>query len=122
MVRDPGPGRHQPRHLLPLETQAQRGGVQRLEAQVQAASRLRGKVHWTPEVLILQEALRKQNPTWGRWPIWLALRKEGVTISERTVGRILAYLEAHGRVESVAAFLARARPRKPKRKQRRPYA
>jgi hypothetical protein len=49
------------------------------------------------------EALRKQNPTWGRWPIWLTLRKEGFALSERTVGRILAYLEGHGRVESVAA-------------------
>ena len=38
------------------------------------------------------------------------------------MGRILAYLEAHGRVESVAAFLARARRGKHKRKQRRPYA
>ena len=38
------------------------------------------------------------------------------------MGRILAYLEAHGRVESVAAFLARSRRGKVKRRVRRPYA
>jgi len=55
-------------------------------------------------------------------PIWLALRKQGLTISERTVGRILAYLERWGRVESLAAFLARARRGKVRRKALRPYA
>ena len=43
-------------------------------------------------------------------------------VSERTVGRILAYLERLGRVASVAAFSARARRGKARRKPRRPYA
>ncbi len=38
------------------------------------------------------------------------------------MGRLLAYLEAHGRVESVAAFLAHSRRGKVKRRVRRPYA
>ena len=97
-------------------------GLKGLKPRPRRPQRLRQKVHWAPELLIRVEALRKQNPTWGRWPIWLALRKQGLTISERTVGRLLAYLEAHGRVESVAAFLARARRGKVKRKTRRPYA
>ncbi len=97
-------------------------GLKGLKPKPKRPKRLRQKVHWTPERLIVIEALRKQNPTWGRWPIWLALRKQGVLVSERTVGRILAYLEAKGRVESVAAFLARARRGKVKRKTRRPYA
>ncbi len=80
------------------------------------------KVHWTSERLAQIEGLRKQNPTWGRWPIWLALKKQGLTISERTVDRILAYLERRGRVESVAAFLARSRRGKLGRRGRRPYA
>ena len=84
--------------------------------------RLRQKVCWTPDLLVRIEALRKQHPTWGRWPIWLALRKRGFPVSERTVGRILAYLEAHGRVLSVASFLARSRRGKQKRRARRPYA
>ncbi len=97
-------------------------GLKGLAPRSRRPKRLRAKVHWTPELLIRVEALRKQNPTWGRWPIWLTLRKQGVTISERTVGRILAYLEAHGRVESVAAFLARSRRGKLGRRVKRPYA
>ncbi len=82
----------------------------------------RRKVHWTSELLIAIETLRKRNPTWGRWPIWLALWKLGFNISERTVGRILAHLESRGRVERVASFLARAKRGKARRKLLRPYA
>ena len=52
----------------------------------------------------------------GRWPIWLSLRKAGYTLSGRTVGRILAYLEGQGRIERVAGFLARARRGKSQRR------
>jgi len=126
-------------------------GLKGLAPKPRRPRHLRQKVCWTPELLAQIEALRKQNPTWGRWPIWLALRKQnrqvqgqaqaqsqsqaqtqtqaqgqsqsqGCQISERTVGRILAYLEAHGRIESVASFLARARRGKRKRRTRRPYA
>ena len=92
---------------------------------------VRQKLHWAPELLIRIEALRKQHPTWGRWPVWLALRKQprkqcrhvqGRQPSERTIGRILAYLESHGRVLSVASYLARARRGKQRRRARRPYA
>ncbi len=98
------------------------GGLKGLKPRSRRPRRLRGKVHWTPELLTRVEALRKQNPTWGRWPIGLTLRKQGVTISERTVGRILAHLEHWGRVESVASFLARARRGKVRRRLPRPYA
>lgn len=97
-------------------------GLKGLVPKSKRPKRLRRKVHWTPELLIQIEQLRKQNPTWGRWPIWLALSKRGFQISERTVGRILAYLEAHGRIESVASFLAQARRGKIRRKSKRPYA
>lgn len=43
-------------------------------------------------------------------------------MSERTVGRILAYLEGSGRVESVASFLARRGRGKGRGRPRRPYA
>ena len=75
----------------------------------------------SPELLAQVEGLRKENPTWGRWPIWLSLRKAGYTLSERRVGRILAYLEGQGRIERVASFLARARRGKSQRRAR-PYA
>jgi transposase InsO family protein len=97
-------------------------GPKGLKPKSKRPKRLRQKVHWTPDLLIAVEDLRKENPTWGRWPIWLALRKQGFAVSERTVGRILAYLEGHGRVESVAAFLARSRRGGMKGKVRRPYA
>jgi Integrase core domain. len=97
-------------------------GLKGLGPRSKRPRRLRRKLHWTPELLIAIETLRKQNPTWGRWPIWLALGKQGFGVSERTVGRILAHLGAHRRVESVAAFLARARRGKVKRRPRRPYA
>ena len=101
-------------------------GLGGLKPKSRRPKRLRRKVHWTPELLIQIEQLRKQNPTWGRWPIWLALKKGGGpasrSVSERTVGRILAYLERQGRVESVASFLAQARRGKIRRKTKRPYA
>ncbi len=100
----------------------QEEGLKGLKPKSRRPKHLRQKVYWTPELLIAIEALRKRHPTWGRWPIWLALRKRGFPVSERTVGRILAYLEAHGRVLSVASFLARARRGKQKRRARRPYA
>ena len=86
-----------------------REGLKGLVPKSKRPKHLRQKVHWTPELLIAIETLRKQNPTWGRWPIWLALQERGFNISERTVGRILAYLERRGWVESVASFLARLR-------------
>jgi putative transposase len=83
---------------------------------------MREKVRWTPEILLALEGLRKGNPTWGRWPIWLSLRKQGFEVSERTVGRVLAHLEARGRVEPVASFLAQARRGKGRPRPQRPYA
>ena len=97
-------------------------GLRGLKPKSKRPKRFRRKVLWTPELLIRVEALRKANPTWGRWPIWLSLRKEGFKVSERTVGRMLAYLEEHGRVERVAAFLARTRRGSAKNRVPRPYA
>lgn len=97
-------------------------GLKGLKPKSKRPKRLRRKVLWSPELLSRVEALRKENPTWGRWPIWLTLRKEGFRVSERTVGRMLVYLERHGRVESVASFLARTRRDGAKRRVKRPYA
>ena len=94
----------------------EREGLKGLAPKSKRPKHLRQKVHWTPEVLTAIETLRKQNPTWGRWPIWLALKRQGFNISERTVGRLLAYLEERGRVESVSSFLARLRWGKVKRR------
>lgn len=104
-------------------------GLSGLKPKPKRPKRLRQKVHWTPELLERVENLRKDNPTWGRWPIWFTLVKEGHRVSERTVGRILVHLERLGRIGhavaylvSVASFLARERRGKAWRKVRRPYA
>jgi len=97
-------------------------GLAGLKPKSRYPKRTRGKVQWKPELLVRVEVLRRANPTWGRWPIWLTLRKEGFSVSERTVGRILAYLEGSGRVESVASFLARRGRGKGRGRPRRPYA
>ncbi|WP_337122329.1 helix-turn-helix domain-containing protein, partial [Staphylococcus aureus] len=81
-------------------------GLAGLKPRSRRPQRLRRRIYWSSDLLIRVEALRKENPTWGRWPIWLTLRKEGFAVSERTVGRILAYLEGQGRIERVAGFLA----------------
>lgn len=59
-----------------LQTQGLRG----LRPKPRRPKRLRRKVHGSPELLGRVEALRKENPTWGRWPIWLILLKEGYTL------------------------------------------
>ncbi|WP_081914451.1 integrase core domain-containing protein [Thermus caliditerrae] len=97
-------------------------GLAGLKPKSRRPKRTRGKRHWRPELLLRVEELRKENPTWGRWPIWVTLRKEGYAVSERTVGRILAHLEGRGRVESVARFLARRGRGKARGRGRRPYA
>ena len=97
-------------------------GLRGLKPKSKRPKRFRRKILWTPELLNCIETLRKANPTWGRWPIRLALCEEGFKISERTVGRMLVYLERHGRVESVSSFLARTRRDGAKRRVRRPYA
>jgi hypothetical protein len=76
-------------------------------------------VHWRADLLTVVERLRRQNPSWGRWPIRRALVKEGYRLSERTVGRIL---EGHRCIERAASFLARQRGMKWGRKHLRRYA
>ncbi|GAB6942424.1 IS481 family transposase [Thermus brockianus] len=104
------------------EKRLREGGLRGLRSKPRGPRHLRAKVHWSPRLLLRVEGLRKGNPTWGRWPIWVRLRKEGFGVSERTVGRVLAYLEGQGRVEGVASYLARRGRGKGRRKPRRPYA
>ncbi|RTI20643.1 helix-turn-helix domain-containing protein, partial [Thermus scotoductus] len=44
-------------------------GLKGLLPKPKRPKRLRRKVHWTSELLIATEDLRRQNPTWGRWPV-----------------------------------------------------
>lgn len=48
-------------------------GLAGLKPRSRRPQRLRRRIYWSSDLLIRVEALRKENPTWGRWPIWLTL-------------------------------------------------
>lgn len=57
--------------------------------------------------------LRKRYPLWGRRKLWRVLvREQGWVLSESTVGRIVAKLVRLGRVEPVAFYYGRAKPKR----------
>jgi transposase InsO family protein len=67
---------------------------------------------WEDEQCILR--LRQEHPRWGKRKLVPLLRKEGCTLSEATVGRILARLKAAGRlVEPRRMAVRRPRPVRP---------
>ena len=63
---------------------------------------------WTRELAQAVEAVRLDNPMWGKRKIADVLRREGLSCSDSTVGRILTRLVARGSV--VPAPLMRRRP------------
>lgn len=69
--------------------------------------RPRGR-RWTSELVRAVEDLRNDNPMWGKRKIAVLLRREGLTVSVSTVGRILAHLVKRGAVIPVP--LLRRRP------------
>jgi transposase InsO family protein len=71
-----------------------------------------------PAVVTRLRALRAQYPRWGREKLRVLLAREGLTLSAKTIDRVLARLRAHGQlVEPPRRALAVRR-----RLQRRPYA
>lgn len=71
-------------------------GLGGLKAKPRRPRRQRRKVHWRPALLSRIETLRKENPTWGRWPLWLSLRKQGLEVSERSAHRPYAQRKPRG--------------------------
>ena len=57
--------------------------------------------HWSPELVEAVEALRLDNPMWGKRKLAVLLEREGFAVSVSTVGRILARLVARGVVTPV---------------------
>ncbi len=49
-----------------------------------------------PEVVERLRALREQFPRWGKEKLAVVLRREGITLSPSTIGRILTRLKARG--------------------------
>lgn len=65
------------------------------------------RTSWTSELVQAVEGLRLDYPMWGRAKLGPLLRAQGFSVSDATVGRILAHLIARGAVEPVASLRRR---------------
>jgi transposase InsO family protein len=70
------------------------------------------KSAWTSELVQAVEALRLDEPMWGRAKIVVKLREQGFKVSEATIGRIIAHLVKRGVVEPVPTIRKAAKTRK----------
>jgi transposase InsO family protein len=87
----------------------------RWETQVQPRSRrpkTARKTTWTTALVQAVEALRLDEPMWGRAKIVVKLRDQGFKASEATVGRIIAHLVKRGVVEPVPNIRKAAKTKK----------
>lgn len=72
----------------------------RAEPRSKRPRRMRPKT-WTPALVQAVERLRLDHPMWGRAKLGPILRRDGFTVSNAPVGRIVAHLVAKGVVEPV---------------------
>jgi len=56
------------------------------------------KPNWSFDVVVKIKELRNKYPTWGKAKLKILLEKEGINISESTIGRILSYLKVRGEI------------------------
>jgi len=70
------------------------------------------KTTWTTKLVQAVEALRLDEPMWGRAKIVVKLRDQGFKTSEATVGRIIGHLVERGVVEPVPNIRKAAKTRK----------
>jgi putative transposase len=77
---------------------------------------------WPPALVEAVEALRLDNPMWGKRKIAALLRREGVAASVSTVGRILKRLVERGRVVPVPILRKRPDQRRFRMSHRQRYA
>lgn len=73
---------------------------------------------WSVGLIQAVRHWRERYPRWGKAKLVVLLRRQGVTVSASTVGRILAWLRRHGRLIEPARRTISARRRHPAR----PYA
>lgn len=64
---------------------------------------------WSHELVCRVEALRREHPYWGKGQLTTLLAREGFTVSESTVGRILTHLMRRGAIVPVHRLRARHR-------------
>jgi putative transposase len=70
------------------------------------------KTTWTTQLVQAVEEWRLEEPTWGKAKILVKLREQGFTVSEATIGRILAHLVKRGAIVPVPAMRKAAKTRK----------
>lgn len=88
------------------------GGLQGLE-QGSRAPQKRRVCQWTKQQEQQVLHLRQRYPLWGKRKLWRVLvRERGWTLSESTVGRIVARLVRLGRVKPVAFYYGRVKPKR----------
>ena len=87
-------------------------GLKGLESGTRAPRRRR-ICHWTKQQAQQVLHLRKRYPLWGKRKLWRVLvRERGWTLSESTVGRIVARLVRLGRVEPVSFYYGQVKPKR----------
>jgi transposase len=82
-----------------------------LEARSRRPRRIR-QPQTPPAVMARLRALRAQYPRWGRAKLHVLLAREGLTVSAKTIDRVLARLRAHGQLAEPprCAISVRRRP------------
>lgn len=73
---------------------------------------------WPLELILAVKRLRTEFPGWGKARLTVLLRQAGFSVSESTVGRILAYLKARGQLVEPPKNGVKARRRRLKRPHR----
>ena len=90
-------------------------GLKGLESGTRAPRRRR-VCQWTKQQAQQVLHLRKRYPLWGKRKLWRVLvRERGWTLSESTVGRIVARLVRLGRVEPVSFYYGQVKPKRRRR-------
>jgi transposase InsO family protein len=75
-----------------------------------------------PLLVARVKALREQYPRWGKKKLHAMVTRQGLTVSESTVGRILNRLRARGVLQEPAIVTARLAGKKRRQLSKRPYA
>jgi putative transposase len=97
--------RYDPQHPRTLESRSHR------------PKQVRQPTYSTTQVEAVRQ-MREKYPRWGKDKIKVLLNKQGLQVSASTIGRILGYLKAHGRLVEPLSNPISAR----KRSRKRPYA
>jgi putative transposase len=92
-------------------------GLKGLEERSRRPRRVRQRQWGVKEITLIQE-LRELYPRWGKEKLAILARREGISLSVSTTGRILKYLKERGYIKEASL----KRPTYTKKRPKRPYA